>query len=92
MATCPVCRCRTRTLLRVIRSWPCEMCGSILRLRLEAPHPALIALYSLIPFLRRVDVVQRAPAYCEGCGYNLAGITSGRCPECGLAAETPAAS
>ncbi len=28
-------------------------------------------------------------AYCDYCGYNLHGLSSGRCPECGTAVEKP---
>ena len=29
------------------------------------------------------------PSHCRECGYNLAGLTSGRCPECGTEVELP---
>ena len=29
------------------------------------------------------------PGHCGECGYNLAGLTSGRCPECGTKVELP---
>jgi len=36
-------------------------------------------------FLGRVTVLIPRGCYCADCGYNLRGVHSGRCPECGLA-------
>ncbi len=34
-------------------------------------------------FLEQVAIVQWGFGHCQGCGYDLTGLTSDRCPECG---------
>jgi len=34
-----------------------------------------------------ISVVAYGPGHCRECGYNLTGLTSPRCPECGAANE-----
>jgi hypothetical protein len=53
-------------------------------------HPAMMLINSLLPFFFEIEVCDRAPGYCATCGYDLRGLTSGRCPECGH--EIPALS
>lgn len=48
---------------------------------LVAPPLAVLAL--VLSCRRRVDAPRNA---CRGCGYDLTGNVSGRCPECGAAA------
>jgi hypothetical protein len=51
----------------------------------------LLALLLPTLLLWYVDRRRFPPGHCR-CGYNLTGLTSGRCPECGAAATAPAAS
>lgn len=49
---------------------------------LGTPTMAAGLLAAVLFFLARLRV---PPGHCRGCGYNLTGIESGRCPECGTA-------
>jgi len=55
----------------------------------EAPHPAIVLLLILLPILSAIEVVERAPNHCKGCGYNLKGCVTGICPECGTKISGP---
>jgi hypothetical protein len=54
---------------------------------LGTPTMAAGLLAAVLFFLARVRV---PPGHCRGCGYNLTGIESGRCPECGANAPSRA--
>jgi predicted amidophosphoribosyltransferase len=56
----------------------------------HVPHPALVLLFLLFPFLCEIEVVQRSGNYCHRCGYNLSGSAGGVCPECGVKFGPPA--
>lgn len=51
---------------------------------LGVPTMATGLLAAAFFFLARLRV---PPGHCRGCGYNLTGIESGRCPECGTGIE-----
>jgi hypothetical protein len=57
-------------------------------LPLWVPFLALLLPTLLLWFL---DRRRPPPGHCR-CGYNLTGLTSGRCPECGTPAPAPRAS
>lgn len=65
-------------------------------------HPGVWSLYVQIPlwifvmltgipaaYLFRRDRNRRLPGHCRGCGYDLFGNTSGKCPECGERLKKP---
>jgi hypothetical protein len=35
-----------------------------------------------------VTIIEYGPGHCRDCGYNLTGLTSDRCPECGRTLES----
>jgi hypothetical protein len=45
----------------------------------------LLPLFIMLtaPLYNKIVVAQYGPDYCQACGYNLGGLTSDRCPECG---------
>jgi hypothetical protein len=58
------------------------------------PWPAAVAAYVVVAGIMSVLLLRarwasedrlrrRAEGCCLGCGYDLRGLTSGRCPECG---------
>jgi hypothetical protein len=50
----------------------------------EEPDDEPIELERLVPRVKRATPVPSSPAHlCPRCDYNLAGLTSRRCPECG---------
>ena len=57
------------------------------------PMYALLAVFSVLPFLRVAAQIRRrrraARGECGNCGYNLTGNTSGVCPECGKPIPQP---
>jgi hypothetical protein len=63
-----------------------------LGLTLALPLLALISRGSALPRVlwRAIKEFGVAPGHCRHCGYNLAGNTSGACPECGTAIATKA--
>jgi hypothetical protein len=63
--------------------------GTFLCLPLWMPFLALL-LPTLL--LWRLDRPRPLPGHCRRCGYNLTGLTSARCPECGTAAPAAAGS
>lgn len=57
--------------------------AAVTRVMLPLWIPALIAGGAAFYFHRKARVP--GPGHCPKCGYNLAGNTSGVCPECGRA-------
>jgi hypothetical protein len=54
-----------------------------------AAIPLTILLHQLWRLRSRLVNLREGDApHCERCGYNLTGLTSGRCPECGSLLET----
>lgn len=51
---------------------------------LGVPTLAAGFLAAVLIFFARVRV---PPGHCRACGYNLTGVESGRCPECGAKAN-----
>jgi len=51
---------------------------------------SLLFIGTLFAFGHRVSLKRRfgAPGFCRECGYDLAGLNSGRCPECGNSVGT----
>lgn len=45
-----------------------------------ASFPTALLLFAIIRVVQRRS---QRPGFCARCGYNLTGLTSGRCPECG---------
>ena len=46
----------------------------------------LICVLALIG--QRVQIVEFGAGHCRNCGYDLTGLTSGRCPECGAPTDS----
>ena len=69
--------------------WPRELYNSSEIVTSLALPLWLLFLAVLIPTLLLWRLDRRPlPGHCR-CGYNLTGLTSGRCPECGTAAPAP---
>jgi uncharacterized paraquat-inducible protein A len=64
-------------LPRAIRRWLLFFSGSL-----------LFVAWLLSSFLVRAVVMRPGFGFCQHCGYNLRGLTEGRCPECGTDVET----
>ena len=47
----------------------------------------IILLFAFAIWIRRFRRKYRSGRYCYDCGYELAGLTSDRCPECGSSIE-----
>ncbi len=50
---------------------------------IQLPLLSLAIIAGLITLLSRRAAREPQPGHCQGCGYNLAGNTTGVCPECG---------
>jgi len=62
---------------------PAAIMNSFVRMPNWVP-PTLFLIYPLAVFIRsRLRARKAGPDECSGCGYNLTGNTTGRCPECG---------
>ena len=77
----------TRTKSMELVLWPEEIYtkypdARVLRIPLWMPFSAVLLPTILLWFL---DRRRPRPGHCR-CGYNLTGLTSGRCPECGAPA------
>lgn len=64
--------------------------GFVLGLTPAAPLAAVLAPAAVVAAAWWVSVfrgrqLRPRPGFCRGCGYDLGGLVSGRCPECGKA-------
>lgn len=47
----------------------------------------MVALTLVTTEMEGVALIEYGPGHCQDCGYNLTGLTSARCPECGRTLE-----
>lgn len=66
--------------------WKMMFVGTLLQLAMAVPSTMIAAWLASRPRKRRRER-RRAAGLCEACAYNLISITSGICPECGVAIE-----